>query len=648
MSICLPFCFGVSIMYQTLPQMLKDISEKNPDTSAQYYKNAKSEFLQISFKELYQISLDFGAGLLSLGVERQEHIGLIADNRKEWQQASMGIMAIGAADVPRGCDATEKDLSYILSFADCKIVVAENSSQVIKIANLKDKIPTLKKLIIFDEPSEAAIDSVKNAGLELITYSDVLEKGKAYRVANPNKVEEEVEKGTNEDIACVIFTSGTTGEPKGVMLQHKNFIVQFEDLHVRIPLEVGDKAISVLPVWHAFERLCEYIILSQSSAICYSKPIGSILLADFVKLNPQIIPAVPRVFEAIYDGIYRTMRKTGGITYALFQFFVSVGVLHSKMDRKMFRKEARFGNDHIVLTWILFFIPWLLLSPLKALGSKLVFSKIRAKLGNAFKVGVSGGGALPPAIDNFFWAIGVNLIEGYGLTETAPVVAVRPVKKPIFGTVGSAIKGVEVRIIDDEGNILPAGKKGDVQVRGGIVMKGYYKRDDLTEKVIDKDGWFSTGDIGMLTVDGEIVLRGRKKDTIVLRGGENVEPLPIEMKINESQYVSQSVVVGQDERYLGVLIVPAKEELVAYAKENSISYSKYEDLLKDAEIQKLYETEIQNLVNSKNGFKMFERISKFVLLPKAFEVGVELSAKQEIMRYRLNDIYEKEIKSLFN
>lgn len=648
MSICLTFCFGVSIMYQTLPQMLKDISEKNPDTSAQYYKNAKSEFLQISFKELYQISLNFGAGLLSLGVERNEHVGIISDNRREWQQASMGIMAIGAADVPRGCDATEKDLAYILSFADCKIVIAENSSQVIKIANLKEKIPTLKQLIIFDEPSEAAIDSVKNAGLELINYSDVLEKGKAYRTANPNKVEEEVEKGTSEEIACVIFTSGTTGEPKGVMLKHSNFIVQFEDLHVRIPLEIGDKAISVLPVWHAFERLCEYIILSQGASICYSKPIGSILLADFVKLNPQIIPAVPRVFEAIYDGIYRTMRKTGGITYALFQFFVGVGVLHSKMDRKMFRKTARFGNDHIVLTWILFFIPWLLLTPLKALGSKLVFSKIRAKLGNAFKVGVSGGGALPPAIDNFFWAIGVNLIEGYGLTETAPVVAVRPVKKPIFGTVGSAIKGVEVRIIDDEGNPLPAGQKGDVQVRGGIVMKGYYKRDDLTEKVIDKDGWFSTGDIGMLTVDGEIVLRGRKKDTIVLRGGENVEPLPIEMKINESRYVTQSVVVGQDERYLGVLIVPAQEELVAFAKENSISYSKYEDLLKNSEVQKLYETEIQNLVNSKNGFKMFERISKFVLLPKAFEVGVELSAKQEIMRYRLNDIYEKEIKSLFN
>ena len=635
-------------MYKTLPQMLKERAELHPDVSAQYYKNGKSDFLQISYKELYQTSLDFGAGLLSIGVQREDHIGLIADNRKEWQQSDMGIMAIGAIDVPRGCDATEKDLAYILSFADCKTVIAENSTQVIKIANLKDQIPTLKQFIIFDEPSESALEIVKQTGIELFKYDEILEKGKIYRNSNPNKVEEELEKGKETDLACIIFTSGTTGEPKGVMLEHRNFIVQFDELRERIPLVPGDKAICVLPIWHAFERLCEYIMLNQGAAICYSKPIGSILLADFVKLNPQIIPAVPRVFEAIYDGIYRTMRKTGGITYVLFRFFVAVGNLHSKMDRKMFRKTARFGNDHIFFIWLAFFIPWLLLYPVKLLGSKLVFSKIRAKLGNAFKGGVSGGGALPPAIDNFFWTVGVNLVEGYGLTETAPVIGVRPMYKPVFGTVGSPIRNVEVRIVDDNGNILPAGKKGEVQVRGGIVMRGYYKRDDLTEKVIDKDGWFSTGDIGMLTVDGEIVLRGRKKDTIVLRGGENVEPLPIEMKINESQYVSQSVVVGQDERYLGVLIVPAQEELVAFAKENSISYSKYEDLLKDAEVQKLYETEIQNLVNSKNGFKMFERISKFVLLPKAFEVGVELSAKQEIMRYRLNDIYEKEIKSLFN
>ncbi|MDR1748556.1 MAG: AMP-binding protein, partial [Spirochaetaceae bacterium] len=352
-------------------------------------------------------------------------------------------------------------------------------------------------------------------------------------------------------------------------------------------------------------------------------------------------------FEAVYEGIFRAMRKTGGIVNALFTFFVNIAILQSRIDRILKRRTARFKKDCSICNWILLFIPWILLSPLKALGGAIVFKKIRIKLGSAFRGGVSGGGALPPQIDDFFWAIGINVVEGYGLTETAPVVSVRPFYRPVFGTVGTPIRGAEVQVMDEEGNILPPGKKGTLYVKGGLVMKGSYRKPELTAKMVSPDGWFNTGDIAMLTIDNEIVLKGRIKDTIVLRGGENVEPLPLEMKLNESQYIAQSVVLGQDERYLGALIVPSKEEVLTYAEENSIPGDNWEQLLKNTEIQKLFDHEIKGLINQKNGFKLFERINKFVLLSRPFEVGVELSAKQEVMRYKMSDIYEAEVKELF-
>jgi long-chain acyl-CoA synthetase len=634
-------------MEQTLPKILRRNAEQYPDVPAQYSRSADGEFQPVTYAEYYRNALDFGAGLLSAGIVRGEHIGLISDNRQEWTQADMGLMSIGAADVPRGCDATERDLRYILSFADCRVVIAENGAQVQKILSIKNDLPLLDTFITFDPVGQTVLDQAASLSVQIRTFGSILEVGRAFRDANPGHVEAELEKGTIDDIACIIFTSGTTGEPKGVMLSHGNFITQLDELPERINLDVGDRALCVLPVWHSFQRLCEYVILVQTAAICYSKPIGSVLLADFQKLNPQLMPAVPRVFEAIYEGVFRAMRKTGGISFVLFRFFLAVGILHSRIDRRLLRKQARFGNDWIQFQWIVLVLPWILLYPVKLLGDVLVFRKIRAKLGTAFRGGVSGGGALPRQIDDFFWAVGVNIVEGYGLTETAPVVSVRPFSCPIFGTVGKPIRGVRVRIVGEDGTDLGCCAKGVVQVKGGTVMKGYYKRPDLTARAINSDGWFDTGDIGLLTVDGELVLRGRKKDTIVLRGGENVEPLPIEMRLNESRYIAQSVVLGQDERYLAALIVVSEEDVKSYAEENFIDYKSFEVLLAHSEIQKLFDTEIKQLVSSKTGFKLFERISRFVLLAKPFQVGIELSAKQEIMRYRIPDLYAKEVKSLF-
>ena len=638
----------MEIKENTLPKLLRRIASEIPNVPAQYSKDKTGKFQELLYKEVYEIVKNFAGGLLDLGIKRGDHLGLISDNRKEWFQADMGLMAIGAIDVPRGCDATEHDLRYILSFAECKTVIVENSNQIKKIMNLKADIPLLQRFICFEDVKEDVLLQLKENNITFLTFAQVVEKGKDFNKANPDCVENEISKGEGSELACIIFTSGTTGEPKGVMLSHSNFIAQLDDAADRICVKPYDKAICVLPVWHTFQRACEYVVLCQGACLAYSKPIGSILLADMQALNPQVMPAVPRVFEAVYDGVMRTMRKTGGIVYSLFRFFTNVALIQSKLSRKMFRKEARLKKDNIVLIWIAYLIPWLILTPLKALGGKLVFSKIRAKLGNRFIGGVSGGGALPPAIDEFFWAVGVNVVEGYGLTETSPVVSVRPFSKPVMGTVGTALRGLEVKIVGENGEILPPGKKGVVMVRGGTVMQGYYNKPELTAKAIDKDGWFDTGDIGMLTIDGEIVLRGRMKDTIVLRGGENVEPLPIEMKITESRYIASAVVVGQDERSLGALIIPAEEEIKVYARENYIpNDGTYSELLQRPEIKKLIDSEIAAQVNGKTGFKPFERISGFAILEKPFEVGVELSAKQEIMRYKIADIYAKEIKSIY-
>lgn len=634
----------------TMPQLLQQITKKYPDITAQYSKDKQGDFIPLSYSDVFDRVLSFAGGLLSLGIARGDRVGLIADNRKEWYHASMGIMAIGAADVPRGCDATEQDLVRILSFAECTSAVIENRDQFIKILKNQQQFPLLKTLIVFD-PFDIQDEELKAIGdisrFTIYSYDEIIERGMAYRKEHPEAIEQELEKGSDTEVATIIFTSGTTGEPKGVMLTHKNFAVQLDDLQTRVILHRGEKAIVVLPVWHSFERLCEYVILASAAGMVYSKPVGSILLADIAKTNPALFPSVPRIWESVYTGVFKAMKQAGGIKQKLFNFFVAVGLFHAHHARNVTGQNPHFVPYTKITRPIISFVPYILSLPLYALGNVLVFKKIRAKLGTSFRQGVSGGGALPPNIDAFFWAIGISVTEGYGLTETAPVVSVRPLGRPVFGTIGKPLSCTEVKIVDDNGKELPVGQLGTVMIRGTSVMKGYYKRQDLTDAVIDKDGWFDSGDLGLKTIDGELILRGRKKDTIVLRGGENIEPVPIEMKLQESPFIAQAVVLGQDQRFLGALIVADEAEVKSYAAEQGLAADSLSELLEKPEIKKLFDQQIASLINHENGFKLFERINRFALLAKPFEAGVELSAKQDVMRYKITSLYSKQISALF-
>jgi len=634
-------------MAQTIPQMFVEKVKEQPEVVVQLSKDDRGVFQPTTYAGLLDTISAFAAGLHGLGVVRGDRVGLISDNRKEWLAADLAILGIGAADVPRGCDATLQEVSYILSWSECALAVLENEKQLQKILELKASLPLLKTLVFFDFPGPEMVAEAQAQGFESHSFAGVTEMGKKALKKNAGFYLDEVNKGGREDLATLIYTSGTTGEPKGVMLSHGNFLHQTDYLPSLIGVKSGELFLSVLPVWHSFERIVQYVILQAGAMVAYSKPIGSILLADMQTVQPHWFTSVPRIWESVKDGVYKNLKQSSPVVQALFKFFVGVGESYAYFRNHLLKRVPEFTPRSRILEIASSIIPFLLLAPLWQLGNVLVYKKIKAKLGKRFIAGVSGGGALPGSVDRFFDAIGVLIIEGYGLTETAPVLGIRLKRHPVLGTVGPIHRGTEIRIMNEKGEKLGAGKKGVIQVRGPQVMKGYYKRPDLTAKIMTADGWLDTGDLGMLTVNGEIRITGRAKDTIVLRGGENIEPVPIEQKLCESSFIQQAVVLGQDEKYLAALIVPRQENLTTWVEENNIPFVDYETLVQQPEVKELIDAEISELISPKNGFKPFERIFRFDILPEVFQPGKELSAKQELKRHAVNEIYKKKIKALF-
>ncbi len=483
--------------------------------------------------------------------------------------------------------------------------------------------------------------------IEITAFGEILNKGKEILKEDPEIFETELSQGSASDLATIIYTSGTTGEPKGVMLTHNNFLHQVKQIPNILIISPGDIWLSVLPVWHSFERIIEYVVLCSGTAQAYSKPVGKIMLDDMAALKPAFMASVPRIWDGIRAAIYRKVNAEGGAKKVLFHFFVAAAAIHELLLNMCKGRLPQFKKRYRAVDIIVSIIPLILLTPVRGLGNLLVFGKLQKMLGGRFKAAISGGGALPDYVDKFFGAAGILLLEGYGLTETAPVVSVRLQRAPVPSTVGPMLAGTEIRIVDDNMNVLPPGNKGVVLIKGPQVMIGYYKKPEESKKVLDGDGWLNTGDLGIVTHKGELKIIGRVKDTIVLLGGENIEPDPIESAILESKYVDQVIVLGQDQKFLAAMVIPNYEELEKYASENDISYIDRESLADAPEINELINDEIHNRVNIQNGFKAFERIYRIKLLIKPFEVGRELTHTLKMRRNVINELYAKEIKELF-
>ncbi|MCR5724239.1 MAG: long-chain fatty acid--CoA ligase [Treponema sp.] len=644
---------------RNLPLLLKERVSQCPLVYLQAAKNASGSFQYYTYAQFYDAVIAFAHALRSIGVRRGDNIALMSDNRREWFITDYAILSLGAADVPRGCDSMGCEMRFITAYADCAFGFFENEKQLCKILEKKDEVPLLKTVILFDRINTETEEQAKASGLQVFYFDELLQQGHEIVAQNPEErkaqIEAEMEKTAPDDVATIIFTSGTTGTPKGVMLTHNNYISQLSVIHDFITCKEGEWWMTVLPVWHVFERLIQYVAVHTKCGLAYSKPAAPVLLPDLAAIRPQWICGVPRLWEALAAGVNRAMKKKGGISLAMFNFFIKAGSAYALMRDYVFANLPQLAVKKRCrpLDTALGLIPWLLLWPLHKLGDLLVFSKIKGKFGGRITIAISGGGALQKDVDNFYRAIGLNLLEGYGMSETAPVVSFRDYRHPRPGVVGVIFPTMELRIVEEEHGIIKSmehlgpGKQGLIVLRSPQVMKGYYKRPDLTAKVIDEDGWLNTGDLGIMTHDHEIKITGRAKDTIVLLDGENIEPSVIEGALLESEYIDSIMVVGQDQKYLGALIVPNKEAVTAWAKERAVQSGSYEELLKNKETATLFDKIISGIINSANGFRICEKIFKFALLAKPFEPGVELSAKLEIMRHKIAEIYKTEIEGLF-
>jgi len=716
---------------QTLNEMLRNSVNLYGDRTAFKIKK-DGKFAPITYQEFYKKVEIFGTGLLSIGIEKFDHVGLVSDNRFEWIISDMAIIGSRMADVPCSGSSSPQDIYFKLNHSDAKATILEGEKQFLHFYKIAKDLPMIKNIILYDRikmfskkedapewtiPTnfeengeiskkfkteielliknknkyaflsakakiflekylEENIGSLlknlgskdtagsakdeslkrvviiekeynKNHSLSIFSFDEINRLGEKLLAKGDTKFSEISKTALPEDLVTIIYTSGTTADPKGVMLTNSNFIHNIRVTPPTQKLNKEDRYLSILPSWHIFERIAEYCALSTGASTAYSKPFKQVLLPDLKSEKPTVMVSVPRIWESVYKGVMDNVKKGSMLQKTIFNWAIGTGEKYKKAEGILNNTLPLFDRADYTPEEII-----QAKKTVKSLGwkyrlaDKLVFKKIREVTGGELRFAISGGGALLETVDLFFNTVGIVVCEGYGLTETSPVLTARNPENYIMFTVGPPLPEVEIKVVDkyNYDKELPNGEVGIVLTKGLMVMKGYYKNEEKTREVI-KNGWFNTGDLGKKTYNGKYLqLVGRIKDTIVLRGGENIEPHPLEDRLKESDYINMIIVVGQDKSRLGVLIVPDFDVLAVYAEKEKIQYKNNEELIKKPEIIALFQREQKRLISKEHGFKSYETVMGIGLLPNEFTIEAgEMTETLKMKRFEIHKKYKEEI-----
>ncbi len=573
--------------------------QKNFPSSKMFVSKINGTWEPLSTSEFISRAMEVSKGLISLGIQPGDKIAVASSNRVEWNILDIGVQQIGAILVPVYPNISESDYRFIFNDAQVKICVVSNLELATKISNIKTEISSLQHLFTFDQ-----LDGFVN-------WSHIFESASS---TSESEVQKRMDVVKRSDLVTIIYTSGTTGNPKGVMLSHNNLLSNLEACKPRIPADNSSSVLTFLPVCHVYERMLHYLYMYIGCSIHFAESMDTI--GDNIReVKPDVFTAVPRLIEKVFDKIMATGDTLTGVKRKLF--FWAVGLAE---EYDVIGKSG----------WYKFRL---------AIARKLIFSKWQLALGGNVRAIASGSAALQPRLARIFLAANIPILEGYGLTETSPVVSVNSFDEGIrIGTVGTLIDGVQVQIAED----------GEILVKGPNVMLGYYNNQTATDEVIDKEGWFHTGDIGIFQEKKFLKITDRKKEIFKTSGGKYIAPQAMENKFKESRFIEQIIVIGENEKFPAAMIVPCFAYIKEWSVKNGLNLenASNEEISVNSEVYKQIKEEVNNF---NQGFGNWEQIKKFVLLSKEFTIeGDELTPTLKFKRKKILAKYKNEYEEIYS